>query len=663
MKKNPAWIVAALVLLFATLKAEPPSAEDLGHEIAYKDLLLSPDGQVLAYSETIKGEHRLYLLNLATKEKFGLELLGNNKALAHGSSFFWANNHRFVYSAMGRYTAIDRDGRNARSGIKGGRLLHRFQDDKYGLLLMTGFDVEVKEGTGPVTAYWAQHRPFVQRVNPHGVQGLSVGLNDVFEDNSGVIREVENPGSVMDWVVDAAGEVRAGKEIRNNKYHVLYRRSNEGSWESLPGLGWEDPQAYPLGFSAEGQTLYVGRVSPAGTWAVYPYDLAKLSLGEPIVAHAKYDIVHPAYTGYANGLAQSALIFSPKEKRLLGIRYATEFPRMLWLDEGLAGVQAALDQALPRKINTITSLSDDLQRMVILSWTAQDPGTFYLFDRRTQKLEQLMSSMPWIDPGKMADMKPFRFRSRDGVLVNGYLTLPPGREASNLPLVVLPTGMQDREHWGFDGQVQFWATRGYAVMQVSHRGVAGYGDAFYNAANGRIDRVVPTDIADAVRWAIGQKAVDPARVAIVGSGPYGSYFVLQSLIAEPDLYCCAVDNSGYSDWEKTVDKSKLMPDYFELLMERFGASKSPEGMARLREASPMYHNEKIRTPLLVTYNRKNLAEDWINNQCKDLAAALKATGKPVELITDYDEPYGYQTMAKYLNDRLAFVSRYMPADK
>ncbi len=655
MRKSCLSALLALSVLTVSGQTELPTAEDLGHEIAYKGLTLSPDGKFLAYNETVRGDHRLFLLDLATNKKIGLELLGNNKALAHSTTAFWANNTRFVYNAKGLYTAIDRDGRNGRSGIKGGRMLYTSRDAKSPILLMTGNDVEVLEGTGPVTAFWANHRPFVQRVNPQGVQGMATGLNDAFEDNVSATREVENPGNVADWVVDADGQVRAGKEIKNNKYHVLYRSSDKGSWQSLPGLGWEDPQAFPLGFSDDGRILYVGRISPFSTWAVYPYDLSKNILGEPILAHAKFDIVHPIHDG------TQGLIYSPKERRLLGLRYETEYPRTLWLDAGMAEVQAALDQALPNKINIIASLSDDLQKMVVRSWTAQDPGTYYLFDRAGPKLEKFMASMPWIKPEQMSDMKPFRFKSRDGVLLNGYLVLPAGKEAKNLPLVVLIYGL-DRPRWGFDAQAQFWASRGYAVMRAGARGMAGYGDTIYNAANGQIARMVATDMADGVRWAIGQKVVDPARVAIVGVGELGGHFALQSLVTEPELYCCGVDSSGYTDWSKTLDRSKVMPDGLDLMMDRLGIPDTPDAPARLQAVSPIYNIDKIRAPLLITYNRKNFAEDWLNNQSKDLAAKMKAAGKTVELISDYDEEYGYQTMAKYLNDRLAFVQKHMPAN-
>lgn len=647
----------ALNALVLSAQTELPSAEDLGHEIAYKSLTLSPDGKVLAYNETIKGDHRLFLLDLDTDKKIGLELLGNNKALWHGTTLFWANNTRFVYNAKGLYTAIDRDGRNGRSGIKGGRFLYSFRENKNPTVLMTGIDVAVREGTGPVTAIWASDRPFVQRVQTQGVQGMATGLNDAFEDNVGVTREVENPGNVVDWVVDATGQVRAAKEIKHNRYHVLYRPSEAGSWQSLPGLGWEDPQAFPLGFSDDGGTLYVGRISPTSTWAVYPYDLRKNSLGEPILAHPKFDIVHPIYPG------DQGLIYAPQERRLIGVLYQTEYPRTLWLDPDMAEVQAALDQALPKKINTITSMSYDRQKMVVHSRTAQDPGTYYIFDRNGPKLEKRLASMPWIKPEQMADMKPFRFKTRDGVLLNGYLTFPLGKPATNLPLIVLAPDYGARPHWGFDAETQFWASRGYAVMEVGTRGQVGYGDVLYHAADGQAHRMVAEDLADAVRWAVGQKAVDPSRVAIVGSGQWGGYFAVQSLVIEPELYCCAVDNEGATDWPNSADRSKFLPDAYEQMLERFGATDGPEKTARLKEVSPIYNYEKIRTPLLVTYNRKNLASDWINNQSKGLAEKMKAAGKTVELISDYDEEFGYQTMAKYFNERLAFVQKHMPADQ
>jgi dipeptidyl aminopeptidase/acylaminoacyl peptidase len=655
-------MLVALVLA-TTVQGEPLAAEDFSHESAFKDLILSPDGEVLAYGETIKGEHRIYLLDLATKKKLGLELLGLDKAMVQSSSFFWANNHRFIYSVprTGTYTAIDRDGRNGRSNIRGGRLLHRFLDEKAGRVLMTGKEIATGEGMGRNVSYFYPDRPFVQEITPNTVSGMSQGMDaDTAPDP--VTRVVENPGSVVDWVVTSGGQVKAAKEIKGTKYRTLYRADDQAGWGPLPGLDWNDPQAYPLGFSADSGTLYVGRITPDGTWGVYPYDLRQHSLGEPVIAHKKYDIVHPAYTAQTNGVSLQGLIYSPKERAMLGVRYMTEYPRVLWLDPGLAEVQVALDRVLPKKVNSITSMSDDLQRLIVLSWSAQDPGTYYLFDRRTQKLEKLMARMPWIDATTMAETSAIRFRARDGALINGYFTLPPGKGRVNSPLVVMPhAAIWGRHVWGFDPFVQFLASRGYAVLEVNHRGSVGYGEPFRAAADKRTAQLAVADCADGVRWAIAQKLADPARVGIVGQGKLAGCYALLSLATEAGSYCCGVDGGGFTDWSRSIDKSRIMPDEYVALVEKFGDPANSAEALWLQEISPLNQAAKIKAPVLVTHDK--LDDNWTYNQSKDMVAALKQAGGKVEFLNKYDERYGYLTLAKYMNDTLAFLQRHMPADK
>jgi dipeptidyl aminopeptidase/acylaminoacyl peptidase len=653
------WL-AALSFLAAITRAAPPATEDFSHEPAFTDLKLSPDGKMVAYSETIRGDHRIYLLDLKTKKKIGLELLGDDTAIVHRSSYFWANNQRFVYSVSrtGTYTAIDRSGRNGTSNIKGGRLLYLYRDEEYGKMLMTGQDIDLVDS--PHERFFYPNRPYVQQINPSLVMGIGSGISADEQGTNITTRMVENPGNVVDWIVTPQGEVSAAKAVRGTTYHVLYRASDKDPWSDLPGLGWNDPEAYPLGFSADAATLYVGRVSPGGTWGVYPYDLNKRSLGETILVDQRYDIVHPVYTPVTNGISQQALVFSPKERALLGIRYVTEYPRVLWLDPGMAQVQAALDQALPNKINTMVNFSDDLDRIIVLSWTAQDPGAYYLFDRGTRQLEKLLSRMPWLNEASLADVKPFRFRARDGVVINGYLTVPPGKSLQNLPTVVLVEDYMNRLVWGFDPVAQFLASHGYAVLQVDPRGTAGHGVAFYHLGSKQAGRGAQADISDATRWAIAQKIVDPAHVTIMGWGRFGGYFAVTSLMADPGLYCCGVDQAGATDWAKVMDKGRIMPDYYLEFAEKFGDPELSAEAAVLKANSPLFNAVAVRDPLLVMHDKLDMK--WTYNQSKDLAEAMKQAGRSVEFKNDYDERYGYQTMAKYLNDALGFIQKHMPAD-
>lgn len=640
-------LLLALTLgLVSTAQAERLPVEDFAHEEAFNGMVLSPDGKTVAYDETIKGDHRLFMLDLDTRKKLGVDFEGSNAAWAHNTEFFWANNQRLVFRGHRSYAAIDRDGTHASYQLPGANVLHLFRDEEVGMMLASGYELAVGNGMRFVT-YYVPERPFILKVNPRVP--------------SAVMKVVDNPGNVVAWGINPRGEVTVAVEIRGTQYRALYRPTEKATWETLSGMDWSDPQVRPLAFSADGKTLYVTRVTPAGTWGVYPYDLNKRLLGEPILAHEKYDIIPGFGMAAANGYWQQVMVTSPKEKEVLGIRYMTEYPKVLWLNPDMAELQAALNQAIPQKINTIISMSDDRQKFIVYSWTASDPGTFYLFDRQAGRLEKLMERMPWIDPAKMAEVKPVRFKSRDGLMLTGYLTVPRGKEMKNLPLVVLVRdNMWSRAVWEFDRQAQFLANRGYAVLQMNHRGVSGFGEKFRYAGYKKLAAEMQFDMADGARWAIQQKIADPKRIGILGIQSTGGAVALMGLAVEPDLYCCGMASAPFTDWIKVIDKRDMDDDMYAYFSERVGNPKTE--LEAVRAMSPLYQADKIKAPVMIMHNKKD--DDWAYNQSKAMAAALKKAGREVELINEFEEDrYGYQRHAKWLTDMETFLAKHMPADK
>lgn len=644
------------------------SSSDFSHESAYKNPVLAPDGKAVAYAETIKGEHRIYILDLTTNKKVGMDLAGNDKWIEHSSAFFWANNSRFVFStpitgwyvselpSPGRYTSIKRDGRSPLTNIQGGRLLHQFRDEANGRVLMTGQDIALAEMKR--VEYYIPNRPFVQEINTSMTVGIGRGVELDTISSTITARVADNPGNIVDWFVTAKGEIKAGETVDGTRYGVTYRGTPDGAWETLPGLGNNDPESFPLGFSADETLLYVGRVTPAGTWGVYPYDLRKRLLSEPILTHRYYDIIRPFFTSQTNGLDQQKLIYSPKTRVLLGIRYETEYPRVLWLDSSMGELQQALDQALPNKINTMVSFSDDLQQVTVQSWSDRDDGTYYFFDRSTQKLEKLLARRSWVDSTQLAEQRPFRFKARDGVLISGYLTIPPGGGQTNLPMIVLTHQLGWRTAWGFDGLVQLAANRGYAVLQIDPRGTSGYGERFFKLGQRQAGRGAQDDFIDATRWAIDQKIADGARVGIVGPGPMGGYLALGCAAAQPDLYKFVVDIGGVTDWSKFLDPSRIMPDYLVMYQQILGDPSIPAEAALLQENSFLVHPERIKTPLLVIHDKED--RNWMYHFSKELATSLQKLGRTVEFSDSYNEKFGYLTLGKYYDDTLAFTQKYVP---
>ncbi len=621
-------------------RAERLPVENFAHEPVHNGVILSPDGKMVAYDEIVQADQHLFLRDLEREKKISIEMVAADATWEHASEFFWTNNRRIVFRTGGGYCAVDRDGTHAQYFLEGSDLLYLYRDEAVGMMLTLAYEHT------PSPVGWRQlWRPYILKVNPRFNTAM---------------REVDNPGNVVAWSVNPQGEVTVAVENRRTQYRVIYRSSEKMPWRPLPGLDWDDPGARPLGFSADGHTLYLTRATPAGTWGIYPYDLNAKSLGEPLLTHPKYDIIPGFETATANDVRQQTMIFSPKEKEPLGIRYLTEYPKVLWLNPELAQVQAGLNEVLPGKINTITSFSDDRQRFIVYSWTASDPGAYYLYDRQQGRLEKLMARRPWIDPAQMAEVKPVKFKSRDGTMINGYLTFPPGRETKQMPLVVLVrSNAWARAVWEFDNEAQFLANRGYLVLQVSQRGVDGYGEGFRRGGYQKLAAEMQFDVADGVRWTIQQQMVDAKRVGIIGSNDMGGTLALLGLIAEPELYCCGLAVEPKVDLLRVLDRRKTNDDESYQYAERIGDSLAdPEAV---RAMSPLYQADKIKAAVMIMYKKDFADRDY--NNVKQLVAVLQKAGREVEFLTKFDQDrYGYQRRAKGLNDMETFLAKHMPAD-
>ncbi len=258
-------------------------------------------------------------------------------------------------------------------------------------------------------------------------------------------------------------------------------------------------------------------------------------------------------------------------------------------------------------------------------------------------------------------MKPIQYQSRDGMTIHGYLTLPKGAEAKNLPVVINPHGGPwARDQWGFNPEIQFLANRGYAVLQMNFRGSTGYGRAFWEASFGEWGLKMQDDVSDGVQWLIDQGIADPKRIAIYG-GSYGGYTTLAGITFTPELYACAIDYVGVSNLFTFME---TIPPYWELyrqmLYEMVGDPDDPTDKTRLEATSPVFHVDKIKAPLLIAQGAK---DPRVNQAESDqMVAALEAKGIPVEYLLKENEGHGfrneenrfefYGAMERFLNQHL-----------
>ncbi|MFZ4549275.1 MAG: alpha/beta hydrolase family protein, partial [Bacteroidales bacterium] len=297
-------------------------------------------------------------------------------------------------------------------------------------------------------------------------------------------------------------------------------------------------------------------------------------------------------------------------------------------------------------------------KYIINTYSDKTMGSYYLYDVKTEKLDKISDVSPWLDEKEMASMLPIEYKSRDGLTINGYLTLPKGytmENAKNLPVVVNPHGGPwYRDQWGFNPEVQFLANRGYAVFQMNFRGSTGYGRKFWEASFKQWGKTMQYDITDGVNWLVNEGIADSTRIAIYG-GSYGGYATLAGITFTPDLYAAAVDYVGVSNLFSFMN---TIPPYWKPMMDMMYemVGDPTKDSVLMREASPVFHVDKIKTPLFVAQGandpRVNKAE---SDQMVD---ALKKRGIEIEYMVKDNEGHGfhneenqfdfYRSMEKFL---------------
>ncbi|MDR3417752.1 MAG: S9 family peptidase [Nevskia sp.] len=298
---------------------------------------------------------------------------------------------------------------------------------------------------------------------------------------------------------------------------------------------------------------------------------------------------------------------------------------------------AAVQKAFTDEVVQVTSTTLDGGKGVLFAYSDHNPGDYYLFDTRSMHAGYLLSVLDNVKPEQMAEMRPVNFKARDGQVIHGYLTLPPGKDPKNLPLVVHPHGgpLNQADHWAWDAETQMLASRGYAVLQVNYRGSRGYGEDFYAAGIRGWGGVMIDDITDGTHWTVAQGIADPKRLCIYG-GSYGGYASLMSAVREPDLYRCAIGEAGVYDLNllrntKAETSSRFSRSEFNTFI---GDSED-----ELRKQSPLSHLDQLKAAVMIVHSVKDPVVPI--NQARALMSALDARHYPYESLIKPDEGHGF----------------------
>jgi dienelactone hydrolase len=458
---------------------------------------------------------------------------------------------------------------------------------------------------------------------------------------------------VYGWEVDHEFKVRIGysAEQWSSDFEVWGRISDEDPIERL--VKWDplDPEETGLGFDFAGfsekpEMIYVFSERETGRYALYEYDLRTRKLGRRVFENPEYGV----------GFIRTSKV----DGRLLAVGYIADAPVIHYVDPESRRLWQPIHHDFEgMDVQLITM--DRHERSSIFTVSADDsPPVYYLLDHRTGKYSKLFRARPALDGQTLSKTEPVHFRARDGLEIHGYVTRPANAHGPTATIVIPNHFAFSRSNRTWDPVVQFFASRGFTVFQLNHRGSTGYGRKFREAGYQQLGRGMQDDITDGVKWLIQEKIADPGRIGIFGIG-YGGYAALQGLASTPDLFAAGGSYAGISDL------SDLLVDYqgggFSIAANEALIGSRWSDHDSLRAASPVFHANAIKAPVLLGHG----TDDWNHNirHSDEMASALDAAGVEYEYYRYRGESHRFldeRTRIDFFQKAGAFFEKHLRPD-
>ncbi len=400
---------------------------------------------------------------------------------------------------------------------------------------------------------------------------------------------VKNPGNILLWFADDRGEVNLGLGGDGVNETIYFRKDTKESFKAIISNNFKNTLE-PLGFTKNKRYIYALSNLNRDKLALVEFDCFTGKESKLIYQNPDADILDVFNAG---------LNSDPVSVTYEGDKTKTHF-----LNEDFKNIYTDITNKLPNQGIKITNRDTAGLNYIIKTYTDKNPGAYFIYNAKKKSLKKLSDINPEVDPANMCEMQPISYKTKDGFTIHGYLTLPLGKGKNNLPCVILPHhGPSTRNVWGYSPEVQFLANQGYAVLQMNFRGSTGYGKAFQNAGFKQWGAKMQDDVFDGATWLINQGIANPKKIGIFGYG-FGGYSALNQAIRHPEIYKCAASYSGYINLFTYI---KGFPAYFKpyklMLNEIIG---NPEtDIDYLKNASPVFQIEKIKTPILIAQGGKD----------------------------------------------------------
>lgn len=572
----------------------------------------SPDGKYLSYREKDDNKkNHVYVKNLETEEV--VRVIEEKEELIRG--FGWANNERLIYvmdkggNEDYHLFGVDIDGTNQKEltpfdGVRV-NILEILREDKDHLII-------------------SMNKNNAQIFEPYKINIVTGELTQLYEND-----DVANP--INSYVFDKDGNLRGYVKLRDGVFLDFYYTEDGSNYELKKKLNWKDSfsiLSYNYASDNKHEAYVLSNLETDKT-QIYLYDLSKDEKIKTLFSHDDYDV---------SGMSLSR----NRNYELDYFSYEGEKQVTVPVSDYYKKIHGKITSKFPGYNYSISDVTDDESKYLIFLQSDKLYGVYYSYDAKTEEFKLLYNLMPQLLEEDMAEMRPITFKSRDGLTLHGYITLPKAALAGEkVPVIVNPHGGPQgiRDSWGFNPEAQLFASRGYATLQVNFRISGGYGREFLETGFKQIGRKAMDDVEDGLQYVIDQGWVDKDNAAIYG-GSHGGYAVLRGLTKTPDLYAAGVDYVGVSNLFTFM---KSIPPYWKpylkIIKEIWYDEDIPEEKAIMEEVSPVYQIDKIKKPLFVVQGAN---DPRVNiDESDQIVEALRARGVDVPYMVKYDEGHGF----------------------
>lgn len=635
MKKHPLFIVLLIAIIVTAGCTTAPKQEKKAPIIPVEDFFknpektsfqISPDGKFFSYKAPYENRMNVFVQEIGTESAVQITFETDRDV----AGYFWANENRILY--------LKDDGGNENFKLYGvnidGSESVCFTDFEN---VRTGIIDDLRDIPEEVIISMNKRNP--QAFDPYRLNIVTGEMEMLYE----------NPGNISGWVTDHEGKLRAAIAVTDMiNQTVLYRETEQDEFKAILTTSFKEQMA-PIFFTFDNKMFYAASNIGRDKAEIVIFDPATAEEKEVLFKHPEVDV--------------EGLNYSRKRKVITSATFTTDMRGRHFFDEETKIMYNKVQSQLPDYEVFFVSSNENEDKFLIRTYSDRSLGAYYFYESTSDKLTHLTDVSPWLDETQMAKMKPIKYTSRDGMTIHGYLTLPVGIEAKNLPLVVNPHGGPwARDNWGFNPEIQLLANRGYAVLQMNFRGSTGYGREFWEASFKQWGLSMQDDITDGVNWLIEKGIADKDRIAIYG-GSYGGYATLAGLTYTPDLYKCGVDYVGVSNLFTFMN---TIPPYWEpyreMLYEMVGDPVKDSLL--LAAASPVFHADKITAALFIAQGAN---DPRVNKDESDqMVEAMKARGVEVEYMVKDNEGHGFRNeenrfdfynamekfLAKHLNNEM-----------